>query len=186
MMKKLPISIILHCLVGTTCLGQIRGFSHSQNIQNATEGWNKIELPGTVFRHVYSTGDIRIWSITNGDTSEAPFFAEQLLPEPASISFPFEILNKSSKNGVYFATFKLSKPQTINEINIDVANQNYDYKVSLQGSSNNQDWFTLLEDARIISLHTSAESYSFNKLQFSKSNYTYYRVAIPKCHRPCI
>ncbi len=102
------------------------------------------------------------------------------------MEIPFEQLNSSQKDDTYYSTFKLSKLVAINQIELRLSNQNFDYRVKLEGSSDNNEWFTILSDYRILRLNTSNERVSFTKLLFSKSMYQYYRVSILTPERPKI
>ena len=167
---------------------QLRGYSYSQKILDVSNNWHKIELPSSMFQHLNSRqSDIRILGITPyNDTIEAPYLIEEHRNNSSVVEIPFEQLNSSQKDDTYYSTFKLSKLVAINQIELRLSNQNFDYRVKLEGSSDNNEWFTILSDYRILRLNTSNERVSFTKLLFSKSMYQYYRVSILTPERPKI
>ncbi|MDA8886315.1 hypothetical protein N9I68_01920 [Bacteroidia bacterium] len=167
---------------------QLRGYSYSQEILDASNNWHKIELPNSMFQHLNSRqSDIRILGITpDNDTIETPYLIEEYKHNSSVVEFPFEQLNSSRKDDTYYSAFKLNKLVAINQIELRLSNQNFDYRVKLEGSSDNNEWFTILNDYRILGLNTSSERLSFKKLLFSKSLYQYSRVSILTSEHPKI
>jgi hypothetical protein len=185
MRKYLSISLIL---LGLQSIAQMRDYGYSQEILNPTIGWQRIELPSTLFQYLNAnTSDIRILGITaNNDTIEAPYFIEEKAPTTQAIQLDFTQLNSSSKEGVYYTTFKLDKLIPINKISLNIMTDNFDYRVKLEGSTNNAAWFTIRQDYRIVGLNTNTQNWSYTDLQFPKSVYTYYRVSIAAENNPNI
>jgi hypothetical protein len=185
MRKYLSISLIL---LGLQSIAQMRDYGYSQEILNTTIGWQRLKLPSTLFQYLNAnTSDIRILGITaNNDTIEAPYFIEEKAPTTQAIQPSFTQLNSSSKEGVYYTTFKLDKLVPINKISLNLMTDNFDYRVKLEGSPSNSEWFTILQDYRIVGLNTNTQNWSYTDLQFPKSVYTYYRVSIAAESNPNI
>lgn len=57
---------------------------------------------------------------------------------------------------------------------------NFDRKIDLEGSNNQNEWFTILKNYRILSIKNELTNYQFSTLKFSESNFKYYRLLVPK------
>jgi len=131
--------------------------------------------------------DIRIIGITeNQDTIEVPFLPDDNLQKSVPKSIQFTILNQSEEKGNHYFTFQLAEKKAIQQLFLKFENKNFDWKVTLEGSQNQQQWFQILDNYRIVSLRNNGERYSFTRLDFSVSNYPFYRLKIPSGEKPIL
>jgi len=91
---------------------------------------------------------------------------------------PFKQLNSSENAKGSFYTFELVDLQTINEIGLKFTNQDFDWKVQLEGSQNQKEWFTILEDYRIVSMHQNDADFEYTQLKFPDAKYRFYRLLV--------
>jgi len=184
MRNKLTLLFLLITLFQAS--GQIDSYKYSRQISGISDSWHTILINDSILEKVNEkVNDIRIFGITeNKDTIETPYFMEILKPVITTDEVGFKIINKSHTNDLFYYTFLNRKEHTINQIDLLFDKDNFDLKVKLEGSENKNDWFTITEDYRILSIKNSLTEYQFSKLNFPESNYKYYRLTIPSNENP--
>lgn len=182
---KNKISIGLLFLFSGISFGQLQTYDKKIKLSTTDEQWNKVKIPSNVFSKVKDDfSDIRIYGITEKDTIEAPYVLKVSTAKGTSSEVDFKLMNTSSnKNGYYF-TYEIPTSKTINEIKLDFDTKNFDWKVVLEGSQNQQEWFTLLDDYRILSIQNAQTNYNFTHLNFPDANYRYYRLLVKSDTKP--
>jgi hypothetical protein len=93
-------------------------------------------------------------------------------------------LNTVNNAKGYFYTYELKENETINEIKLSFKDQNFNWLITLEGSQNQQEWFRLLDDYRILSIMNNQTDYSFTTLNFSDANFKFYRLLIKSPEKP--
>ena len=63
-------------------------------------------------------------------------------------------------------------------MNLDFKQSNFDWQIDLEGSQNQQEWFTIAENYRIISIQNQWTNYKFTKLVFPNTKYRYFRLLV--------
>jgi hypothetical protein len=154
--------------------------AYKNEITGVENQWHSISLNEDVLSKVSENlSDLRIYSVSpTYDTLEIPYFlAEQnTLEEKSGINF--KIINRSHKDNQNYFTFKLKEIKEINEIILDFKQENFNWKIDLQGSNDQKEWFDILEDYRILSILNKLTDYSFTTLKFPNSEYAYYRINV--------
>ncbi len=177
---KVKLLLSFNLLVCIIAFGQIEQYQYQRSINGINNQWHQIDVPEVMYEKVNSSfSDIRIFGITNEkDTVEAPYLLKIGKSLTKKEPTPFNIINKTlTKDGHYF-TFELTNPATINQIRLDISEQNFDWKIKLAGSQNQQDWFTIEDDYRIISINNSATNYQFTTLNFAAAKYHFFRILV--------
>lgn len=175
------------CFVLYTVLGhaQFSDFNYSRTmgvLGTQQKGWHQLELPKDISSKTKANfSDIRILGLTEtGDSLEVPYLQLQSFHtnKIKSKTRPpaFEIINQSRRKEGFYYTFKLLDGKEITTFKLNFKNLNFDWLVNLEGSHNQQKWFTLLEDYRILGINNSITNYEFTTLKFPKSDYKYFRV----------
>lgn len=184
-MKKSSLIIFLFILFGSLNLyGQVSGFKYRQELLGVSSRFHSLELPNEVLMHS-SFSDLRVIRINDSDTFEEPYFLKTLEREVAKrTKESFSILNKNSKGDLHTFTLKTKDSKTINAIQLDFEQHNFDWKVKLEGSQDNKEWFTVIKDYRILSIKNEVTDYSFSLLNFPMSSYAFYRVSIESVVKP--
>ena len=95
-----------------------------------------------------------------------PYLLRTTAEEVRSRELAFELLNTSRNNTAYFFTFETPGDMAINQVRLDFEQSNFDWNVRLEGSSNQNEWFTLLEDYRIVGIRNERTIYQFTTLNF--------------------
>jgi len=189
MMKKLVKFLFLGFLIGFSLNGfSQEDYSYKRKIElkkNAVE-LNSIEIPDEMFSKVKpDLSDIRIFGIINNDTVEIRYNIAKKPDFEFDRKQELKIINQSvSENRSYFT---IQAPnQKINQLYLKFKNENFDWKVNLEGSHNQNQWFTILKDYRILSIQNSETNYRFEDLFFNDSDYKYYRISVDSDQQPTI
>ncbi|MFK7833445.1 MAG: DUF3999 family protein [Winogradskyella sp.] len=170
----------------TFCVAQIDRYNYKRSLSNINEEWHQLTIPNAVFGKLNTDfSDIRIFGITpQKDTIQAPYFLNELLGKVVHKTIPFAIINKTKGADGYYFTFQLDANESINQINLNFSDQNFDWKVDLQGSQNQQEWFTILEEYRILSIKNELTNFKFTKLNFPETKYRFYRLLVKHDAQP--
>ena len=90
----------------------------------------------------------------NKDTLEASYLLSLEKEKIIIENIDFNMINSSINiNGSYFI-FEITEDEAINQINLDFNNKNFDWKVKFEGSQNQLEWFTILDNYRILSIES--------------------------------
>lgn len=179
MKAKTRFNLLILLLFTTLSFAQLDTYNYKMEIKGISEQWHSLIIPNDVFAVASnSLDDIRIYGIDMNDTIEAPFFINVPSDKKISNAIAYKILNESKLQNKYFFTFEIPKEESINEIKLDFNNKNFDWKVVLQASQDQSEWFTVLEDYRILSIINEQTDYTFSQLNIPPSKYRYYRISI--------
>ncbi len=172
--------IALLLLLSSFAQAQMEDYSYSRNIATPTETWHKMALPNEMFDKVKSDfSDLRIYGISEKkDTIEAPYLVRLEEDKFVYNSIPFKKINNSHNDKGYYYTFDIKNKRAINEIALDFKSANFDWKIDLEGSQNQKEWFTLVEDYRVIGIQNELTKYKFSKVVFPDAQYRYFRLLI--------
>ncbi|MFT5922455.1 MAG: hypothetical protein ACI898_002061 [Flavobacteriales bacterium] len=171
---------LLFMVTSVSSWAQMDHYNFIRSISEPTAQWHKIQLPLSVYQHVNNNfTDLRVYGITSAqDTLEVPFIVHLTKEETTRESQPLLLLNSSHTNEAYYYTFEVEGKKTINEIDLLFGLQNFDWRLELEGSEDQLEWFTVLENYRILSIRNDNTSFDFTKLSFPNSNFRYYRLKV--------
>lgn len=169
------------CSLVNMAYGQWSDFQFQRSLSGISDTWHQIEFPNDLFGHAQpDLSDLRIFGIkANGDTLEAPYVLDWPASERLLPSEEFTIINQSRRQQTFYATLSTSSSEPLNQIRLDFGNANFDWRVRLEGSQDQQEWFQILEDYRLLAFQDQGQRYRFATLNFPMSNYRYYRLSIP-------
>ena len=179
MKKKIKLCAFF-VLMSSFAFGQMKDFKYKRELKSIDKPWHQINMPNELYGKIsQDLSDIRIFGIkANNDTIEAAYVLKKNDQTITNKGVSFKIINQSfNENGVFY-TFEIPAAQTINEINSTFKNENFDWKVNLEGSNNQTEWFKILENSRILSIKNPSTNFQFTKLIFPDSQYKYYRIFI--------
>lgn len=169
----------------STAFAQLDTYGHKQELKGISEQWHSIPLSNSIFDKVNpDMSDIRIYGVTKNDTLEAPYvfwIAEGSLTKK---DVAFNLLNTTSNAKGHYFTYEIPTTEAINEIHLIFKKENFDWRVQLEGSQNQKEWFTVLEDYRILSIKNDQTDYEFTDLSFPKLKYRYYRLLVQSSEKP--
>ena len=153
---------------------------YERSIEGVNSDWHKIVLTDAIFEKTSREfRDIRVFGYNDdGEKVEQPFLLNRNAPTFNTEEFPFEIINRTSKGNAHYFTFKLQKSQNLNQIDLDFKENNFAWKIELEASIDQKEWFEILKDYRILSIENKMTDYQFTKLRFSSVNYVYFRLRV--------
>lgn len=183
---KLLLFLLLGFVVGVKA--QVKQYQYQREIKGLSSKWHSLTLPNAIFKNTQpSLNDLRIYGTKGKDTIEVPYILEQSADQLVESEMAFHILNQSSRPEGYYYTFQAGSTVTaINQIRLSFGQKNFDWQITLAGSHNNTEWFTLLQDYRILSIQNNSTDYHFTQLNFPKANYSFYRVLIKAKEQPIL
>lgn len=196
MMNRNKILFFLFGLVisNLNCYAQFSQFHYKREIKGISENasktavnpWYSLTLPNDLFEKMRpDLIDMRIVGITgNKDTIEAPYLIQSTKEEKVEKELGFRLINSSHNEKGYFFTFEMPVESEINQIALDIAQTNFDWRLKLEGSQNQQEWFTLAENYRILAIQNAHTNYHFTNILFSDAKYRYFRICIDSKIRP--
>ena len=177
--------LIFIVLTTSFCFGQMKSYSKKIELKGIANQWHTIQLPNEVFQNMNSNlTDIRVFGVTAIDTIEAPYIHNTSKAIDANSFISFNLLNTVNNAKGYFYTYDVKEKETINEIKLSIKDTNFNWLITLEGSQNQQEWFTLLDDYRILSIMNDQTDYSFTTLKFSDTNFKFYRLLIKSPEKP--
>ncbi len=179
MLKQVKIIIILLCF-GANLQAQTNAYRYRSYLNGISQQWHSIQIPTTVFGKTQaSLSDIRIYGFKGKDTIEVPYILEKNADQVIEKETPITVINQStlSNNGSYF-TLQLNHEAIINQIKLSFKEINFDWNIVLEGSNDQNTWFTILKNYRILSIKNNATDYQFTQLNFPDSKYKFYRVLV--------
>ncbi len=188
MKLKANICAFLVFLLGSYSYGQMEQYNYKRELQGVNSTWHKVILPQEIFEKVApNLDDIRIYGLTSkNDTIEASYLLQPKTEKLISKEVNFKIVNTSHNKRGYYITFEVASKDAINQLNLDFKQHNFDWKLALEGSQNQQEWFTIVDDYRVLSIVNSETNYQFTKINFPSSKYHYLRLLIKSEEKPIV
>lgn len=186
MKLKVKILACFLLLAHSYSYGQIGTYNYKRALKGISEQWHSMTLPNEIFGKIsQNLNDIRIFGITAGnDTVEAPYLLRLATGKISDEQVAFTTLNVSQNDKGYYCTFEIPLTEPINQIKMDFEQQNFDWRIKLEGSQNQDEWFTILDDYRIISIKNNLTDFKFTKLTFPNSKYRFFRLFIGNKEKP--
>lgn len=186
LMNKFFFSSFLLLLGCTAVSAQFYDYERQAKLLGASEEYHELVLPSTVYQYCQPRlSDLRVFELSSsGDTIQAPYILTEVKNTAPQVKYSFEQINTTQQEGTYFVTLKLTPLEAINQIDLKLSNRNFDWRVHLEGSNDQNEWFELLNDYRILNIENNVTRYSFTQLNFEKAEYQYYRIAISSDEQP--
>jgi hypothetical protein len=181
--------IKLSCLLLLLCtysFSQFREYNYKRELTGVNETWHRVVLPDEIFRNLLpDLSDIRIFGISEKrDTIEAPYILQLASEKIAQKEVLFNLINESKNEKGYHYTFEIPVENPVNLIKLDFRRQNFDWKISLEGSHDQLEWFSILEYYRILSIKNKLTDFRFTDIEFPPSKYRYFRLTIHSTVKP--
>ncbi len=175
--------LLLCCLLS---FGQQSEYKYKRELSGITENWHKIILPNEIFQRVSpGLSDLRIIGITsNNDTLEAPYLLKVVTDKITFGEIQYQLINQSKNEAGYYYTFEIPGNVIVNQTDLEFKKENFDWKVTIEGSQEQKEWFTITEDYRILSIKNQLTDYKFTKIAFPNSQYRFLRFFIQSNTEP--
>ncbi len=170
----------------TALMAQFYDYQRHAPLLGVSEEFHQLILPHEIYQYCQpNLADLRVFALNaSGDTLQAPYVLSEVKNIEQSTTRSFEQINTVQQENHYFVTLKLTPVEAINQIKLNLSNRNFDWRVRLEGSNDQNEWFVLLDDYRILNIENSATRYTFSQLNFEKAEYAYYRIGIVSDEQP--
>lgn len=180
------IASFLFVILSVTSFAQMTDYQYKRDLSGIENQWHKLVLPDEIFgKTKQNLSDIRIYGITpEEDTIEAPYLLRLTKEEIYTKEISFNELNVSHNQKGYFFTFEIPSKEPINQIKLDFTQTNFEFQIFLEGSQDMKEWFTILEDYRILSIRNDYVDFKYGNLTFPPSKYRYFRVLVKSKEKP--
>jgi hypothetical protein len=165
---------------------QLNEYGYKRELKGISTQWHTIQLPDDIFRHLNENfSDIRIYGLTpEQDTVEAPYLLRIAADKIDNRTVQFKTINQSSNENGYYFTFEIPTVESVNQLQLDFKQENFDWRIKLEGSQNQQDWFTVLNDYRILSIKNESTNFKFTSLNFPDIKFRFLRLSINSLVKP--
>lgn len=179
-MKLINIFFFISLTV-TKSFGQIENYDYKKVIKKGEQGWHEIILTPEIFEKLnQDLYDLRIYGInTEGDTIEAPYILEVYEDKIESISVETTIINRNFNSTTSSFIVEIPAQRPVNRLELGFGIDNYDWKIRLEGSHDLQNWSTIVDEYRILSIKNEHTEYRYNTIHFTNSKYRYFRISLP-------
>jgi hypothetical protein len=176
----------LTCILFTCSSGQIDDYKYKRELKGVSDTWHTIVLPNDLYGKIsVNLADIRIIGFTDkNDTLEAPYIIKISEEQVILKEINFVLINQSSNDKGYFFTFEIPSQKVVNQIDLDFSKQNFDWRITLEGSQAQLQWYEILTDYRILSIKNMLTDYSFTTLKFPNVKYRYLRLLVKSTKNP--
>ncbi|MGH1437872.1 MAG: DUF3999 family protein [Lewinella sp.] len=163
-------------------------YNYQRELHGITEQWHKIVLPNPVFGKVANDlSDIRVIGVSaNNDTIEAPYILQVNEEKVVNNAVPFNTLNTASNQHGFYFTFEVPTAEAINQVQLAFKQQNFDWRLQLEGSQDQSEWFTIVKNYRILSIKNESTDYQFTTINIPRSKYRYLRALITSKEAPVL
>lgn len=175
----------LGCLYSSLVFCQLDTYNHKMEISGIENQWHKIELTTTLFSEIsQNMTDLRIYGVTESDTIEAPYILKVNHSKHTRETINFRLLNSTSNANGFYYTFEIPTVNAIDQIKLEFENENFDWKIILEGSQDQNQWYTILNNYRVLSIKNTQTQYTFTDLNFPNSKYQYYKLSVQADKKP--
>lgn len=157
-------------------------------VYDVTDTWHQFYLPEKVFGKIKpDLSDVRILRKNNDSTvTEVPYLFSIMEEKKETEQVEFQLVNQTYDQNTYYYTYLIPPNSSVSELKLDLGNQNFDWRVSVKGSHDQQHWFTIVEDYRILSLVNENVGFSYSDISFPPVLYSYLRVEIEADTQPIL
>lgn len=186
MKLKARASTFLLLLFWSFSYAQLDQYTYKRELKGIKDTWHKVILPEEIFGKVSAdVSDIRVFGInTANDTMEASYILQLKTEKIEDKEVNFKISNTSHNEKGYYFTLEVPTEETLNQLYLNFNTSNFDWRLNLEGSQNQQEWFTVVEDYRIISIKNPETDYQFTKVTFPDTKYRFFRLLIKSKEDP--
>ncbi|WP_108866942.1 DUF3999 family protein [Aquimarina aquimarini] len=188
MNKKINSIIKLMLLICCSTYAQMDQYTYKHKLQGVVDNWHLIDLPNEVFGHVLpNLSDVRVYGVTKEkDTVEAPYLLKLKTGNVSLKRVPFKTLNTTHNDKGAYITLEVSGTEPVNQIYLKFKRRNFDWLIALEGSQDLEEWYTITEDYRILSIQNDLTNYQFTTVRFPEAKYKYFRVNIKDVQKPVL
>jgi hypothetical protein len=161
-------------------------YGFKRELLGIKDQWHKIILPDEIFEKIsLDFSDIRIYGFNDDkEVVEAPYILKLLTEIYSQKEVPFKLINESKNEKGFYYTFEVPTVVPVNLFNLNFRQLNFDWKIALEGSQNQQEWFNIIEGYRILAIKNDITDFQFTKVVIPSSKFQYFRLFIESKNDP--
>jgi len=158
----------------------MESYNYQRPVQDVDDQWHKIILPDDLYVHAKNDlSDLRLFGVKeDGTVIEAPYLLRGLAETTVSAPVSFNLINQSNNSEGYFYTFEVPTANPINQIELNFSTSNFDLRLKLEGSQDQKEWFTLIDDYRILSINNDQTNFKMTEVNFPEAKYQFFRLKV--------
>ena len=166
-------------LLSVSLHAQVDEYKYRKKLTGISDNWHSIVLPNSIYSKLNEDlSDLRIFGTSEeGESIEVPYIFNENTTSWETDYVYSNIINETNIGNRYYYTFENESRDKTNSIELDFYKDNFDWKVRLEGSNNQQNWYTILRNERILALDNGAVDYKYTTLNFSTVRYKYFRLS---------
>ncbi len=153
-------------------------FQYYKMIDVQKTGYVKVPIDGEIYNKTNrALSDIRIYNDSDG---EIPYviYREKKKYDDARIQSDHLIINKSYRDDMFFFTIdRKNNKEIVNKMIIDINNNDYLYRVELQGSNDSEEWLNISIDGYLHDLNTKNNDIG-KEIRIDDNNFRYLKVKL--------
>jgi hypothetical protein len=168
---------MLATLVG---YAQKNSFNYKREIPAiGAEAYYALALPQGLFRHCnIDFSDLRLYSINGIDTTENPFVIRIRRKQVSTREFTLPEFNRSYKDKVLYVSFELPPNTGLTNLDLSFSETNFFANVTIEGSDDKKNWFSIVSDQKIFSVDNQHENYRYTRANFPTTKYPFIRLSV--------
>jgi len=169
--------VLVFALITTHSFSQLKDYNYKAEINNVKDTWHVLKLPQQSFALMKCNyAAIRIYGLSETDTIEIPYIIETLSDKQIYSKVPVTVVNRTkTEKGIYF-TLQNDGSGNINEIELNFKEENFDWIAKVEGSNDNNEWFTISEKERLVALKREDVDFKATTIKFPLVNYKFIRI----------
>ena len=185
MMMRSVLALALAVLGAAGALSQNCRYVHP--VAAPSDVYHRVEVPvGAMTLDPYGSrqldqgypDDLRVFGLTAaGDTLEVPYVYEGPAASTSVLTY-LPIRNPGRVGTAYRYTVEVADARELDALELQLANANFEGRVTVEGANALGDFQTIAEDIRIVALRNGAADFEYARLRFPPSRYRYYRLTI--------
>ncbi len=118
-------------------------------------------------------GDIRL---IGADGKQIPYVLDKQKDITEKLKYKPAVINRStSEDGMALVTLDFGKKEVKNSIEVETGGNNFRRAVKIEGSNNNVEFFTLVEQAYVFAI---SQNKRFSKIDLPANDYRYLRITV--------
>ena len=152
---------------------------YKSELKGVNTNWHRLQLPKDYITNCKEDfSDIRIYGITANDTIEAPYVLNVLRSvDPLNVNQKsFSIVNKVTGENGYSVTLENSERKSLNKIQLAINDENYDYTIGVEGSTDQLEWSTVKDSIRVLRIKNKHIDFKHSHLNFDPINFPFIRL----------
>ncbi|QQS42140.1 MAG: DUF3999 family protein [Acidobacteriota bacterium] len=160
-------------------------FAFKRKIEGAKEGWARIVLPDEIYSRLRpDMADLRIFAVSASGTSEQVPFVIDRGGAGGVRRVDFRLINQTRGDGGRYYTFEPVETSYVNRLVLSFGVRNFDWRVSLEGSNDQRDWQTIVDNYRVLAISNELADYRFTMIEFPQTKFAYFRLFVPTDQDP--